>query len=60
MQQGAQADANSQFTLSGLAPGRYRINLGENADPIPSEGGQEVTVGEGETVTIEVKPEAKP
>jgi uncharacterized protein (DUF2141 family) len=60
MQQGAQADANSQFTLSGLAPGRYRINLGENADPIPLEGGQEVTVGEGETVTIEVKPEAKP
>ena len=60
MQQGAQADANGQFTLSGLAPGKYRINLGENGEPIPSEGGQEVTVREGETVTIEVKPETRP
>ena len=53
-------DANSRFVLSGLVPGRYSINLSENGDPIPSDGGQEVTVREGETVTIEVKPEAKP
>jgi protocatechuate 3,4-dioxygenase beta subunit len=57
---GAPVDANGQFTLSGFAPGKYRINLGENGDPIPSEGGQEVTVREGETVTIEVKPERRP
>ena len=57
---GVPADAKSQFMLSGLVPGRYRINLGETGDAFPSEGGQEVTIGEGETVTIEVKPEAKP
>jgi hypothetical protein len=54
------AGANSEFMLSGLTPGRYRINLGEIGDPMPSAGGQEVTVREGETVTIEVMPEAKP
>jgi hypothetical protein len=57
---GAQADSNGQFTIPGLAPGKYRIVVGDNGDPLPDEGGQEVTVREGETATIEIKPETKP
>jgi hypothetical protein len=55
-----QVDSNGQFAMAGLAPGKYRIVVGEMGGGMPEEGGQEVTVGEGETATVEVKPESKP
>ena len=55
----AAVDASGQFTVTGLAPGKYRVVAGD-IGPIPENGGQEVTVGEGETATVEVKPESKP
>ena len=63
--QGAQVDSNGQFVLAGLAPGKYRIVVGESGGPMPEEGGQEVTVAEGETATVDIKadaikPDAKP
>lgn len=54
-----EVDGNGQFTLQNLAPGKYRVTVGD-ADVMPEEGGREISVGEGETATIEVKPEAKP
>jgi hypothetical protein len=53
-------DSNGQFTFQHLVPGKYRITAGEDFASTPAEGGQEVTVGEGETATIEVKPEKQP
>ena len=50
-------DSSGQFTLQGLAPGKYRVVVADIGAPMPEEGGQEVTVGEGETATIEIKPE---
>jgi hypothetical protein len=55
----AQVDPSGQFSFQGLAPGKYRIAVGEPGGPMPEEGGQEVTVGEAETATVEIKPEAK-
>ncbi|MGP0072288.1 MAG: carboxypeptidase regulatory-like domain-containing protein [Bryobacteraceae bacterium] len=55
----AQVDSNGQFTMEGLPPGKYRVAVGENGAPMP-EGGQEISLAEGETATIEVKPETKP
>jgi hypothetical protein len=55
------ADQTGHFTAPGLAPGKYRLLAGENGtqpDQVQEEG-QEVTVGEGETVTVEVKPPAQ-
>jgi hypothetical protein len=57
---GAQVDAKGQFTLQGLAPGKYRIVIGDTGSPVPQDGGQEVTLREGETATLELKPESKP
>jgi len=64
-QQGTQVDSNGQFVLPGLAPGKYRIVAGELGSPMPEKGGQEVTVAEGETATVDIKsdaikPDAKP
>jgi hypothetical protein len=56
----AQVDPAGQFSLQNLAPGRYRVAAGENGGPMREEGGQEVTLREGETATIDVKPESKP
>jgi Carboxypeptidase regulatory-like domain len=53
-------DPNGQFTFQGLAPGKYRISVGDAGSPMPEEGGQEVTVGEGEIATTDIKPEARP
>ena len=58
--QGTQVDPNGRFVMPGLAPGKYRVIAAENAGPMPEEGGQEVTVAEGETATVDIKPEAKP
>ncbi len=56
----APVDSNGQFTLQGLPPGKYRIGVKDSEAPMPEEGGQEVTVGEGETTTMDLKPETKP
>lgn len=60
MMRGAQADQTGQYKLEGLAPGRYRLMALEAGTPIPEEGGQEVTVREGETVMADVKPQSTP
>jgi len=51
------SDQNGQYTFEGLAPGTYRLAILAGAVPIPDEGGQEVTVREGETATVDLKPE---
>jgi hypothetical protein len=55
-QRAAQVDSNGHFDLPSLPPGKYRVIAGDVDGNMPEEGGQEVSVGEGETVTIEVKP----
>lgn len=57
---GAPVDSNGQFTLQGLAPGKYRVGAVDMGSPMPEEGGREMTVAEGETATVDVKPETKP
>ena len=57
---GMAVDSKGQFTLQGLAPGKYRVVVGDMGAPMPEEGGQEMTVAEGETATVDVKPETKP
>jgi hypothetical protein len=49
------ADAVGQFTFPNLSPGKYTVVLGELGAGMPEEGGQEVSVGEGETATVEIK-----
>lgn len=51
----AQVDANGQFKMGGLAPGKYRFAVGDDGAPMPDQGGQEVTVEAGETQTVELK-----
>jgi Carboxypeptidase regulatory-like domain len=51
---GAMVDPSGQYTMPNLPPGRYRLvvtDAGFQAD----EGGQEVTVHEGETVMLDLK-----
>jgi hypothetical protein len=52
---GSQADQNGQYKFVGLPPGKYRLVLMSGGGPIADEGGQEVTVREGETVTADLK-----
>jgi len=52
---GAQTDQIGRFTMGGLAPGKYRVVAGDPGGTIPTEGGQEITVKEGETATVEIK-----
>jgi hypothetical protein len=54
---GMPSDSNGNFTIAGLAPGIYRIVATDPDSPPPDRGGQEVTVAEGETTTVDVKPE---
>jgi len=56
---GNQVDQTGQFSLPPVAPGKYLVVPAEPGNDMPSEVGQEVTVHEGETVTIEVKPPAQ-
>jgi hypothetical protein len=49
---------SGEFLFSGLAPGKYRLYLAGPGAPMPEEGGQEVTVSEGETVSVDVKQQA--
>lgn len=51
---GAQVDANGQFTMPNLAPGRYRVVV-QDGPFLSGDGGQEVTVQEGETAAVDLK-----
>ena len=53
---GMQADQTGHFTVPDVRPGKCRVIAVEQGSPPPEEGGQEVTVHEGETVTVDVKP----
>lgn len=46
---------SGEFMFSGLAPGKYRLYMAGPGNPMPEEGGQEVSVSEGETVSVDVK-----
>jgi hypothetical protein len=48
-------DQNGQYHIGGLAPGMYRVIASENGGPMPEDGGQEVTVREGETITLDLR-----
>jgi hypothetical protein len=52
---GAQADPTGQYRMDALPPGKYRLVMTDSFGPIPDEGGQEVTVHEGETVVLDLK-----
>jgi protocatechuate 3,4-dioxygenase beta subunit len=52
---GTQADQNGQYRFDGVAPGKYRLVVMDQGGPMPDEGGQEVTVREGETVIADLK-----
>jgi Carboxypeptidase regulatory-like domain len=53
---GTASDSNGNFSIAGLAPGKYRLVAAEQGSPPPEEG-QEVTVTEGETTNVDVKPD---
>jgi hypothetical protein len=54
---GGAADQSGQYKMEGLAPGKYRVLVRESGfGQMPDEGGQEVTVREGETAMLDVKP----
>ena len=51
----AQADQSGHFKIEGLAPGTYRIlETDQPLNSIPDEGGQEVTLQEGQVLTTAV------
>ena len=50
-----QIDPNGQFTFTGVPPGKYRIVAWDMGGDVPDEGGQQITVHEGETANVEVK-----
>jgi uncharacterized protein (DUF2141 family) len=54
-------DSNGQFAMPHLAPGKYCVAIASDIFALGVEQNcQEVTVGEGETVMVDVKPENKP
>ena len=55
MQHQVQADPTGRFTLPQLPPGKYRVGVADPLSPAPDEGGQEITIHEGETVTVDLK-----
>jgi hypothetical protein len=57
---GSGVDPSGQYTMSNLPPGKYRLLLTDPGSPPPDEGGQEVTIHEGETVTLDLKAPAVP
>jgi hypothetical protein len=52
---GTQADQSGQYKLEGLAPGKYRLMVMDQGGRMPDEGGQEITVQEGETAMLDLK-----
>ncbi len=57
---GSGVDPSGQYTMSNLPPGKYRLVLTDPGSPPPDEGGQEVTIHEGETITLDLKAPAVP
>lgn len=57
---GTGVDQNGQYKFEGLPPGKYRLVVMETGGPMPDEGGQEVTVREGETVMADLKATSNP
>ena len=53
-------DQNGQYKLDGLAPGTYRLAVMGTGNPFSLEGGQEVTVHEGETRMFDLKEAGDP
>jgi hypothetical protein len=53
-----QIDQGGRFTLPQIPPGKYRVGVTDPGVQIPDDGGQEVTVHEGETLTVDLKPPA--
>jgi uncharacterized protein (DUF2141 family) len=53
--QSRMVDQSGQFQIEGLAPGRYRVAVG-NVSDVPKDGGTEVTVQEGEIATVDLPP----
>jgi hypothetical protein len=55
----AQADENGQFKIEGLAPGKYHLGFRDQIEYLRAggTGGQEVTLQEGQTLVVELKPE---
>jgi hypothetical protein len=51
----AQADQTGRYTLPQFPPGKYRVGVMDPGAPIPDEGGHEITLHEGETLTVDVK-----
>ncbi|MBZ5603702.1 MAG: carboxypeptidase-like regulatory domain-containing protein, partial [Acidobacteriia bacterium] len=51
----ASRDPSGRFKLGNLPPGKYRLVATFDPGPLP-EGGQEITVHEGESATLDVKP----
>jgi hypothetical protein len=51
----APADAMGHYTFNSIAPGKYRVGIPSPGGLFASEGGQEVTVHEGETVTVDIQ-----
>jgi len=49
------ADATGHYTFNSVAPGKYRVGIAPPGGLVASEGGQEVTVHEGETVTVDIQ-----
>jgi hypothetical protein len=54
---GAAAGPTGEFTIGGLAPGKYRVWTGSMPEVSPDEAGQEVVVTEGGVATVVVKNE---
>jgi uncharacterized protein (DUF2141 family) len=52
---GAMVDPTGQYTMPNLPPGRYRLVVTDAGFQAADEGGQEVTVKEGETVMLDLK-----
>jgi hypothetical protein len=50
-----QADPTGHYTMPQVPPGRYRVGVMDLGAPVPDEGGHEITLHEGETVTVDVK-----
>lgn len=55
VQKVAPVDGNGNFKIDGLAPGKYRLVVADDGTPMPDQGGQEMTVTEGGTATVELK-----
>jgi len=48
-----QADQNGQFTISGLAPGKYRIGIGLQPGLPWNDNEREIVLGEGDTLRVD-------